>query len=130
MYDFFHKMKRDPSKLEILGDGKQSKSYLYIDDCLDAIIMIGEWIRNQPLGTYDFFNLGTKDWQSVTHLAEVMVGVMGLENVKFEYTGGKRGWKGDVVKNLLDISKIQKLGWNPKTSFKQGIKNYVASLEN
>nr|MDO8112849.1 GDP-mannose 4,6-dehydratase [Candidatus Sigynarchaeota archaeon] len=128
MYDFYHKLKKDPSRLEILGDGKQSKSYLYVMDCVNACTLTGEWLAKQKPGTFDFFNLGTKSWETVTDLAKVMVEILGLKNVKFEYTGGNRGWTGDVAKNLLDISKVEKMGWKPKTSFKDGVKKYLDSL--
>ncbi|MFX0099150.1 MAG: SDR family NAD(P)-dependent oxidoreductase [Candidatus Hodarchaeota archaeon] len=129
MYDFYHKLTKDSSRLEILGDGKQSKSYLYVSDCVDATILIGEWLERLDTGTFEYFNLGTPDWITVTELANIMVDVLGLKNVKFEYTGGQRGWVGDVKKVLLDISKIKALGWFPKVKIKDGIAKYITSLK-
>ncbi len=128
MFDFFHKLKKDPTRLQILGDGKQSKSYLFVSDCVDACTMVGEWLEKQNSGTFEFFNLGTRTCEAVTDLAKVMIDLLGLKTVKLEYTGGTRGWTGDVVKNLLDTTKIEKLGWKPRVGFKEGIKRYLAFL--
>jgi len=106
----------------------QAKSYLYVSDCVNACIMTGAWIEKQKPGTFEFFNLGTRKWETVTDLATTLVEILGLTNVKFEYTGGTRGWTGDVTKNLLDISKIEKLGWKPRVNFKDGLKKYLDSL--
>ncbi|MHA1683124.1 MAG: GDP-mannose 4,6-dehydratase [Promethearchaeota archaeon] len=130
MYDFFHKLKKDPTKLVILGDGTQSKSYLFIDDCVKAILMVSNWMNVRPEGNYEYFNLGTENWTSVADLAEIMVKTLGLGAVEFEYTGGERGWVGDVAKNLLDIKKIQgELGWKPAHGIEEGIRKYMESLQ-
>jgi UDP-glucose 4-epimerase len=128
MYDFFNKLKKDPTRLEILGDGQQSKSYLFVSDCVRACTMIGKWVEQQKAGTFDFFNLGPRTWETVTDLARAMVDILGLKDVKFEYTGGARGWTGDVMKNLLETSKIEKLGWKAEENFKAGVKQYLDSL--
>lgn len=129
MYDFYHKLQNDQTRLEILGDGQQSKSYLFVSDCVDACIMIGEWLlETQNPGTYECFNLGTKMWETVDDLATTMIEILGLGNVKFTHTGGERGWTGDVAKMLLDTSKIENLGWTARVSFKDGVKAYLDSL--
>ncbi|HME53352.1 MAG TPA: SDR family NAD(P)-dependent oxidoreductase [Candidatus Lokiarchaeia archaeon] len=129
MYDFYHKLQDDPVRLEILGDGQQSKSYLFVSDCVDACTMIGEWLlETQKPGTYECFNLGTKTWETVDDLATTMIEVLGLGNVEFVHTGGERGWTGDVAKMLLDTSKIENLGWTARVSFKDGVKTYLDSL--
>jgi UDP-glucose 4-epimerase len=128
MYDFFNKLKKDPTRLAILGDGQQSKSYLFVSDCVRACTMIGKWVEQQKAGIFECFNLGPRTWETVTDLARVMVDILGLNDVKFEYTGGARGWTGDVMKNLLETSKIEKLGWKAEVKFKDGVKQYLDSL--
>jgi UDP-glucose 4-epimerase len=128
MFDFFNKLKKDPTRLQILGDGKQAKSYLFVSDCVDACTMVGEWLETQKAGTFEALNLGTRTCEVVTDLAKVMIGLLGLKNVKLEYTGGARGWTGDVVKTVLDTSKIEKIGWKPRVEFKEGVKRYLTSL--
>ena len=129
MYDFFQKLQRDTTRLEILGDGQQQKSYLFVDDCARAAMLAGDWIEDSEGGSYHYFNLGTPEWVTVTELARAMIEIMDLENVTLAYTGGKRGWKGDVVKNLLDIEKIEKvLGWKPHVTFREGLARYLDAL--
>jgi UDP-glucose 4-epimerase len=124
MYDFYNKLREDPKKLEILGDGKQSKSYLYISDCIDAIVLAS----SKQKKVYDYFNVGSEEMKTVNELAKCMCSVLDVEP-KFKYTGGKRGWKGDVVKMLLSSKKIEKLGWKKRVSFEEGVKLYVSWLK-
>jgi UDP-glucose 4-epimerase len=128
MFDFFQKLKQDPNRLEILGDGTQSKSYLFVADCVKAFLAVADWIQEQKAGTYEYFNIGTESWESVSSLAETMISILGLEGVEFAYTGGFRGWVGDVAKMLLDINKIRFL-WQPETPFYDGVKAYLDSLQ-
>jgi len=123
MYDFYKKLQADPTKLEILGDGKQSKSYLYISDCIDALMLAS---RKQKK-IYDYFNVGSEEMTDVNGIAGGMCSVLKLRP-KFEYTGGKRGWTGDVVKMLLTTKKIEKLGWRKRVDLKEGIRRYVEWL--
>lgn len=123
MHDFFHKLKENPGKLEILGNGEQNKSYLYIDDCIDATLTALK-TREQ----FDAFNIGSEEQITVNQIAEVISEEMDL-NPDFEYTGGRRGWKGDVPEMLLDISKIKSFGWNPQFSTEEGIRRYIRWLE-
>ncbi|MCX6776967.1 MAG: SDR family NAD(P)-dependent oxidoreductase [Candidatus Micrarchaeota archaeon] len=124
MFDFYKKLKANPKKLEILGNGKQCKSYLYISDCVDALFLAS---RKQKK-IFDFFNVGSGQMEDVNYIAKAMCSFLKLKP-KFEYTGGTRGWKGDVVKMLLDTKKIEKLGWRKKVSLKDGIRKYVEWLE-
>jgi UDP-glucose 4-epimerase len=106
------KLKKSPSELEILGDGSQTKSYLHVSDCVEAMILG----LNSSLQV-DVFNVGSEDQVSVRTIAEIVVEEMDLENVDFKFTGGVdggRGWKGDVKNMLLDVSKLKSLGWKPK----------------
>ncbi len=107
IYDFIMKLKNNPRELEILGDGTQTKSYLYVEDCVDAI-MFGYKNRKSDV---EIFNIGSDDWINVRKIADIVVEEMGLENVQYKFTGGKRGWKGDVPKMLLSIDKIKSYGW-------------------
>lgn len=123
MYDFFHKLKENPETLEILGNGEQRKSYLYIDDCIDATLKSLECDKK-----FEAFNIGSEEQVSVNEIADVISDEMGL-NPEYEYTGGEKGWKGDVAKMLLKIDKIKSLGWKPKTSTEEGIRKYIRWLE-
>ncbi|MHA1731053.1 MAG: SDR family NAD(P)-dependent oxidoreductase [Promethearchaeota archaeon] len=126
-YDFFHKLRSDPDRLQILGDGTQKKSYLYVDDCVAASLLLGERLERQER-PYDFFNVGSDEWVTVSELAGMLVETLGLENVEFEYTGGDRGWVGDVPRMLLSVEKLKGLGWAPKYSFREGLELYIQWL--
>lgn len=91
----------------------QTKSYLYIEDYIDAIMLITEKFS----GDVEVFNIGSEDQVNVRRIAEIVVEVLNLEDVKFKFTGGVnggRGWKGDVKVMLLNASKLKSLGWKPK----------------
>lgn len=109
IYDFIQKLKNNPHELEILGDGKQAKNYFMVEDCLDGMFLAFRKSSSQ----YDVYNLGCDTSVSVTEIAQIVVEEMGLSNVKFKYTGGKRGWPGDVPFVPFNISKMAKLGWKP-----------------
>jgi UDP-glucose 4-epimerase len=114
IYDFIAKLKKNPKQLEILGDGTQSKSYLHVDDCVEAFLM--------PLkdsfwkNTVEVLNIGSEDQINVLRLARVVTETMGLKDVAFRTTQppGGRAWPGDVKVMQLDVSKIKKLGWKCK----------------
>ncbi len=125
IYDFFMKLKRNPHELEILGNGRQKKSYLYISDCVKASILAVE--RHQE--GFDVFNVGSDDWITVNEIAKIVIERLGLKNVKIKYTGGDRGWPGDVPLMLLDISRIKALGWKPEVPIREGIALYVDWLK-
>jgi UDP-glucose 4-epimerase len=108
--DFINKLRRNPNELEILGDGKQKKPYLYVKDCVDGILF-GYEHGDAPL---NYFNLGCATATEVTRIGEIVVEELDLSDVHFNYTGGKRGWKGDVPQFQFDIQKIKKLGWEPQ----------------
>jgi UDP-glucose 4-epimerase len=116
IHDFIQKLAKNPRKLEILGDGTQTKSYLYITDCINAILLAQEKSKEQV----EIYNVGSEDQITVTEIAQTVTKKMGLKNVRFTYTGGVdggRGWKGDVKNMLLDISKLKSLGeGNPNSA--------------
>jgi len=125
MFDFYNKLKRNPKELEILGNGMQEKSYLYISDCIEATIIATEKCNKG----YDVYNLGTEIPITVNKVARLIINELQLKNVKLKYTGGTRGWTGDVIKSLLSIEKIKKLGWTPKIPIEKGIHLYVEWLK-
>jgi len=132
IHDFVRKLRKNPKQLEILGDGTQNKSYLYIDDCINAIEIAYKTARDQV----EIYNVGSEDQIPVTKIANIIAEEMGLHNVKFTCTGGVdggRGWKGDVKNMQLDITKIKTLGWKPKHNSKQAVrkatKHVITELE-
>lgn len=119
--DFINKLRKNEKELKILGDGTQCKSYLYIDDCVNAILTACEKSNRQV----EIFNVGSEDWVNVSRIAEIVVEEMSLKNVKFRFTGEVdegRGWKGDVKKMLLDISRLKALGWKPKYKSEEAVR--------
>jgi UDP-glucose 4-epimerase len=114
--DFIEKLLDDPTELEILGDGRQQKSYLYVDECVDAIQHVVEH-ADKDLNTY---NLGTRTTTSVTAIADIISDEMDLDP-EYSYTGGDRGWTGDVPKMRLSIEKLSSLGWEPSISSHQAV---------
>ncbi|GAB3673187.1 NAD-dependent epimerase/dehydratase family protein [Halopiger thermotolerans] len=106
--DFIEKLQSDPQALTILGNGRQEKSYLHIDDCLDAMSTV---LANEER-PFAIYNLGTRTTTSVTRIADIVSEEMGI-NPTYEYTGGDRGWTGDIPKMRLSIEKLQSLGWEP-----------------
>ena len=124
--DFINKLRKNPKELEILGDGKQRKPYLYVTECVDGIIFGFEKSNNE----INFFNLGCNTTTDVTRIGEIVVEEMKLDNVKFNYTGGNRGWKGDVPQFQFDITKIGKLGWTPNLNSDEVIRKAIKDLLN
>ena len=122
--DFINKIKDDPEKLEILGDGRQSKSYLHISDCVDAILFAINHINE----TVNIFNVGSEDAIDATGIAGIVVGEMGLKDVEFSYTGGRRGWKGDVPQMLLAVDKVKELGWSPTYTSRNSVRDTARVL--
>jgi UDP-glucose 4-epimerase len=124
MLDFWRKLRADPKRLEILGDGKQDKSYLHVSDCVSATL--AAW--KKQAATYDVFNVGSSSKVDVDAIARLMCGLMGVKP-QLSYTGTPRGWAGDVRVMLLATQKLEKLGWEEHVSFKEGVKKYLAWLE-
>ena len=129
VHDFIQKLNKNPNKLEILGDGTQNKSYLYITDCINAILLTLQKSKEQV----NIYNIGSEDQTTVTEIAKIITQEMGIKNVKFKFTGGVdggRGWKGDVKNMLLDISKLKTHEWKPKYNSQQAITKTVKHLTN
>lgn len=123
-YDFLKKLADNPKRLEILGDGTQSKSYIYIDDIVNAL----RTVEKKALHGYNYYNVATLDHITVTEIADITVKIMGLQDVEYSYSGGDRGWKGDVPIVRLDSQKIRKLGWNNQYTTPQAIEMSVTSM--
>lgn len=117
IYDFIEKLRKNPKELEILGDGKQTKSYLLIDDCVDAMIHVYGKSKEQ----FNIFNLGNNDRIDITTIARVLVDKMGLTDATLNFTGGTRGWPGDVPQMFLAIEKLSKLGWKNRYNSRQAV---------
>lgn len=122
--DFIDKLRKNPKQLEILGDGKQKKPYLHVSELVDGI-MFGFDHSNDKI---NLFNLGVDSNTTVTHIAEMVVEEMGLKNVEFKYTGGERGWAGDVPKFQLSTEKMKKLGWKANLSSDQAVRKAIREI--
>lgn len=124
IYDFFKKLRENPKSLEILGNGKQRKSYLDVRDGISGIFRSFEYDKNR-VGVY---NLGHDDFMIVTELAKIVCEEMGLSDVEFKFTGGERGWVGDSPVVHLDTANLKQLGWKPAVSIEQSIRDTVKYL--
>lgn len=125
IFDFIRKLEKNPNKLEILGDGTQCKPYIYVLDLVQAIEeLTNEWVPGEQVYNISVESMGT----TVTRIAEIVVDVMGLKNVEFMYTGGNRGWKGDVPRFLYDISKILSTGWKPEHTSDESVRQTVQDI--
>jgi UDP-glucose 4-epimerase len=125
VYDFFRSLQSDPTRLTVLGDGCQEKSYLYIGDCIEGILVGLE--ATQP-GTADIFNLGTDETIVLEDSIALIAAHLDVAPT-LEYTGGKRGWPGDSPLILLDCAKIRALGWAPTLTIKEAVGRTLAWLE-
>jgi UDP-glucose 4-epimerase len=123
LYDFFEKLRKDPTRLEVLGDGRQAKSYLRTEECVAAMLLAADKAQ-QPV---NLFNLGTTDRISVREIATKVVAAHGGK-ARIEYTGGDRGWVGDVPQQLLSIDRIRALGWQPKWTSAEAVDRTIAEL--
>ncbi|MDW8040541.1 MAG: NAD-dependent epimerase/dehydratase family protein [Nitrososphaerota archaeon] len=127
IYDFVRKLKENPERLEILGDGSQKKSYLHVEDCIDAIL----FGINVNRGNAEIFNVGSEDQITVKEIADIVCRKMRLKGVQYMFTGGVdggRGWKGDVKFMLLSINKLKKLGWKPKLNSRQAVERAAEEI--
>jgi UDP-glucose 4-epimerase len=119
--DFIHKLRDNPRRLEILGNGRQAKSYLRVGECLDAMLFVSEHACEQVA----VYNLGCNDSISVTRIADLVVESLGLRGVEYAYTGTEGGWPGDVPRFVLDVGAINRLGWKAKATSEQAVREAV-----
>jgi UDP-glucose 4-epimerase len=124
VFDFYRKLKTDSTRLQVLGNGKQRKSYLYIQDCIDAMLLAMEK-SNEPV---NIFNLGVDGYCEVNDSIGWICKEFGAKPV-LEYSGGERGWIGDNPFIFLETQKIRSLGWNPKFSIRDGVLKTVRYLK-
>jgi len=125
VFDFYKKLRDDPTRLHILGNGKQRKSYLYVHDCIDAILMVIEKAHEKV----NIYNLGTDETCEVNDSVNWITEHLGL-NPERIYSGGERGWVGDNPFIFLDCQKVRALGWSPKLTIREGIIRTVDYLRN
>ena len=122
--DFIDKLKTNPKELEILGDGKQQKPYLHVIDIVSGMLHGFEHSNDQ----LNLFNLSCESDTTVTRIADLVIEEMGLKDVKYNFTGGKRGWAGDVPRFQLDASKIKKLGWKENYTSDEAVRKAIREI--
>ena len=127
IYDFVNKLRADPGKLEVLGDGSQSKSYLHVDDCVRGMVLGAEKASERV----EVFNLGSDDRVGVMEIAGIVIEEMGTEGCEVRLTGGVdggRGWAGDVKVMQLDSSRLRSLGWRPGLNSVEAVRETARAL--
>jgi len=125
-YDFVRRLQADRTQLRILGDGSQSKSYIHVEDILEAMFIANE----RSTARYDVFNVATGDYITVKEIADLAVQVSGLERgkVKYNFTGGDRGWKGDVPIVRFDCRRIEALGWRCRRNSAEAVRDAMIAM--
>jgi UDP-glucose 4-epimerase len=125
-FDFVRRLLDDPRHLRILGDGQQSKSYIHVDDVIEAVLHVAR-LATEPFAV---FNVATGDYVTVTEIAELAMDVVGLPagSTQFEYTGGDRGWKGDVPVVRINTDRIRALGWKNERTGLQALRASMESM--
>ena len=126
IFDFIHKLHRDKSSLEVLGNGRQEKSYMEVIDCAKAMIHVVKNTSEQ----INCYNLGTKDTCSVRRIAEIVLEETKCEDADIQYTGGDRGWAGDVPKSMLDPQRLFDIGFEPMFNSEDAIRHTARCLVN
>jgi UDP-glucose 4-epimerase len=116
--DFIRKLRANSSELEILGNGKQVKSYLEVHECIAAML----FATGKARGTVNTFNIGSEDWIDVKTIAEIVIEEMHLEGTKLRFTGGERGWVGDVPRMQLSLDRIRALRWKPQMGSRESVR--------
>ncbi|HVX66318.1 MAG TPA: NAD-dependent epimerase/dehydratase family protein [Bryobacteraceae bacterium] len=124
--DFISKLRENPARLEILGDGRQAKSYLSSAECIEALL----FATRHAHAPCSILNVGGSDSLPVRHIAEMVVEAMGLSAVEFTFTGGEGGWPGDVPRFLLDTGALARLGWRARHNSEESVRSAIgATLE-
>ncbi len=124
VFDFYHKLLANPHEIEVLGNGQQKKSYLYVQDCLDAML----WVIEKAAEPVNIYNLGTDEYCMVNDSLGWITDHLGVKPQR-HYTGGERGWVGDSPFIFLDTQKVRALGWQPKLTIQQGIIKTLTYLQ-
>lgn len=128
LHDFIRKLREQPDYLEILGaEPGTNKSYVHVSDCVDAMVVGAEQAKEQV----EIYNIGSRDRMNVLRIADIVVEEMGLQDVKYHWTGGVkggRGWIGDVKEMLLSVDKLASVGWKPSLNSEQAIRRAVREI--
>ncbi len=122
IYDLVQKLRRDPTELEVLGDGRQLKPYLLVEECVDGMLFAFRTVALPPERPCDVFNLGTDTFTSVSTIAEIVREEMGLPNARIRYTGGRRGWPGDAPVILMAVDKLRRHGWQARHTSDEAVR--------
>lgn len=127
IFDFIRKLQKDGSQLEILGDGRQTKPYIYVTDLVNAIVQfsVSEF---EKINGVSLYNLGVEGESSVTGIADILCEEMGLKGVKYHYTGGEGGWKGDVPRFRYCIDKIHREGWKAEYTSDEAVRKTIQNV--
>jgi UDP-glucose 4-epimerase len=129
VFDFYHQLLEHPNHLHVLGDGAQRKSYLYVQDCVDAMLhVVHLGTASQARHHVEVYNLGTDQYVQVNQSIRFICGQLGLKP-RLEYSGGARGWVGDNPFIFLDTTKIRAAGWKPKLTIEEGINKTLQWLQ-
>lgn len=124
IYDFICKLKQNPQELEILGDGNQEKNFFLVEDCIKGMLYVSHHTDSQC----DIYNLGSESFTKVTTIAQIVAKEMGLNNVRFKYTGGRRGWPGDAPIVHYNTEKVKRLGWSVTHSSDEAVREAARRL--
>jgi len=126
IYDFIHKIQRDPSRLEVLGNGTQAKPYVHVDDCLDGI----EFGIANAHEDVNYFNLAVEDQTSVREITDWTLEAMGIDrsSIDVKYGDAPRGWRGDVAQVQLDTKKMTRLGWKPRLTSQEAVQKAIGEI--
>ena len=123
-HDFTRRLHASPRRLDVMGDGSQSKPYVHADDVVEAMLLLE---RHDRTG-FQVYNVGSTDHLLVREIADIVIAEMGLQNVELDFSGGARGWRADVPVYRLDTSKVRGLGWSNKRSSREAVRAAVRSL--
>ncbi len=123
-FDFIRKLRKDPARLAIMGDGTQSKSYIFVDDVVAGI----QYFADRDAGRYSYYHLATGDYITVREIADLVIAEMGLDNVTYEFSGGNRGWSGDVPVVRFDLTKVHSAGWRSQKSSAEAMRTAIRMM--
>jgi UDP-glucose 4-epimerase len=125
-FDFLRRLKHDSTKLNILGNGNQSKSYIYVKDVVKAVLLCDEKINSG----FNVFNVSTSDNLTVNQIADLVISELSLDSTKIQriYSGGDRGWKADIPVVRLSTAKISKYGWVPEFTSHEAVKRSIREM--
>jgi UDP-glucose 4-epimerase len=123
-FDFVRRLLAEPGRLRVLGDGNQSKSYIHVDDVVEAVLLASRRV----VEPYAAFNVATGDYITVREIAQLAIQVVGAEGTRIDYSGGDRGWKGDVPVVRLNTERIRKLGWRNRLSSYEAMRVALESM--